>query len=225
MAPNETTTTDELTDDQWRRVQDDLLAHLDDFRSVYGDEDNNNEIVKETDDYVLFRDGSGHELNEIADINDVDSGNLSQRMHKEARRLYHSDEPGDPWSYTDPIVVFKRPQSNDEIDSTLQQLDDPDMFHWQGTHVWGDYSVTREFYLNRPRMQLDVLTKYEHDGEEVNRSEQSWDVSECDGLGEMVAEVERYIVDHSGETVPNFVESNHYADPQLDIEGAIEEAE
>lgn len=96
-----------LSDDAWDAVQEDLRENIDLMRDVYADEANNNEIVEETDEYLLLRDGSGHELNEIAEIVGVDRSALSRRMHDEARRRHHSDEPGDEWSVTDPVVIVK----------------------------------------------------------------------------------------------------------------------
>lgn len=99
--------TDELTDDEWERVQADCRDALDIFRATYGDPDSKQEIVAETDEFLLLRDTTGHELNEIAEINDVDRSKLSRRMHEEARKRYHSDQPGDEWSVTDPVVILK----------------------------------------------------------------------------------------------------------------------
>lgn len=114
-------TNEDLTADEWTDVQNDLRAHLDEFRSEYEDTANNNEKVKETDDYVIFADGSGHELNEIAEIVGVDVRALSQRMHDEARKRYSGEGSGDPWSYRDPVVVLKEDDGND-----LKMLDTAD---------------------------------------------------------------------------------------------------
>jgi hypothetical protein len=96
-----------LTDDEWQHVQDDLRSAINVFRDAYDDDANSNELVEETDEWVLFRDGSGHELNEIAKQTGVDRSALSLRMHEEARERYQSDHPGDEWSVTDPIVIIK----------------------------------------------------------------------------------------------------------------------
>jgi hypothetical protein len=99
MAQN---ATDELTADEWDEIQNDLRAALDVFERTYGDEDNKNEIVRETESYAVFADGSGHELNEIAQRHGVDRDALSRRMHDEARsRTDHN------WSVVDPVVVLK----------------------------------------------------------------------------------------------------------------------
>lgn len=55
-------------------------------------------------DCVVFRDDHGHELNEWADILDVDRGELAERMHELAREVYQPSEPGDPWSGANPVV-------------------------------------------------------------------------------------------------------------------------
>jgi hypothetical protein len=215
-------TNEDLTADEWTDVQNDLRAHLDEFRSEYEDTANNNEKVKETDDYVIFADGSGHELNEIAEIVGVDVRALSQRMHDEARKRYSGEGSGDPWSYRDPVVVLKSHTVDaDEIDSTFQQVDDPDMPRWEGTHTYGNYSVTREFLLDTHGLVVSVLTKYEYDGRELNRYEDEWDVSRREDVDDMTPEVERFTVDHSGELPAPFAENNHYADPQADIEFAM----
>ena len=99
---------DDLTDDEWRRVQKDLREDLDAFYGVYeGEETGRQEVRDETDDYVIFADAHGQELNEIAEIHGVDRTALSVRMHKEARARYDGDGPGDAWSVADPIVVIK----------------------------------------------------------------------------------------------------------------------
>ena len=41
----------ELTDDEWNDVQEYLRVGLDVFRTTYGDDDNDNVIVEETDDH------------------------------------------------------------------------------------------------------------------------------------------------------------------------------
>jgi len=94
-----------LTNEEWQRVQEDCREHIDAFLDVYVDESNNNELREETDEYWLFADGHCHELDEIAEINNVDRTALSRRMHTEARRVY--DAKGDPWSVADPVIIFK----------------------------------------------------------------------------------------------------------------------
>lgn len=97
-----------LTDDEWEAVQADLRANVEAFYDAYKHtDDRNQEVRKETEDYVIFADASGQELSEIAEINDVDRSALSSRMHKEARKRYDVDGAGDAWSVADPIVVLK----------------------------------------------------------------------------------------------------------------------
>jgi hypothetical protein len=103
-----TATSDTLTDDEWTSVQADLREHIRDFRDVYGpDGSRGQEIRYENDDVLILADGSGHELSEIADFNDVDTGALSRRMHAEARDRYDDGNPGDEWSVMDPVVIIK----------------------------------------------------------------------------------------------------------------------
>jgi len=97
-----------LTQDEWSKVQEDLRNHVDTFRDTYGESGaRGQEIRHEDDNVVIFADSSGQELNEIAEIVGVDRDALSQRMHKEARKHYTDDNPGDEWSVVDPIAVFK----------------------------------------------------------------------------------------------------------------------
>jgi hypothetical protein len=91
---------DALTDAEWLQVQSDLAAFLDELREAH-------EVREETDEYVLFADSTGHELNEIAEANGVDRSDLSARMHADARERYEGDGIGDPWSVDDPIIVYK----------------------------------------------------------------------------------------------------------------------
>ena len=61
----------------------------------------------ETRSLILFRDGTGHELNEFAADMDVSRGELSEAMHELAREVYDDGNPGDEWSATDPVVLAK----------------------------------------------------------------------------------------------------------------------
>lgn len=89
-----------LADDEWLSVQDDINNFLAEFREAH-------EVWAETDEFVLFADETGHELNEIAEANGVDRSELSARMHAEARQRYSGDGTGDPWSVADPVIVYK----------------------------------------------------------------------------------------------------------------------
>jgi len=60
----------------------------------------------ETDSLILFRDSTGHELNEFVDDMDVDCRELSIKMHEIARKVYDGGD-GDDWSVTDPVVLAK----------------------------------------------------------------------------------------------------------------------
>jgi len=99
--------TETLSDADWRKVQNDLRGAIEMFRSTYTDDANNNEIRKETGEYLILADGSGHELGEIANHVGVDRSKLSQRMHAEARKRYDGEGTGDPWSVSDPVVILK----------------------------------------------------------------------------------------------------------------------
>ena len=63
------------------------------------------------DDVVIFSDGHGHELNEWADVLDMDRSDLYERMHELARE-YHTygdgRDGGDPWAIRDPVVFDAR---------------------------------------------------------------------------------------------------------------------
>lgn len=97
-----------LTDDEWTDVQNDLRDHIKTFRDAYGENGaHGQEIRHEDGDCVIFADGSGHELNEIANIVGVDRSALSRRMHEEARKRYDDGNAGDEWSVADPVVILK----------------------------------------------------------------------------------------------------------------------
>ena len=93
---------DDLSADEWEVVQEELRGFLPDFHSTYEDPDSDSRVVAETEDYVVFGDAYGHEVNEIAEIADVDREALSRRMHEEARSLTDYN-----WSFMDPVVVYK----------------------------------------------------------------------------------------------------------------------
>jgi len=61
----------------------------------------------ETDSLILFRDSTGHELNEFVDDMDVTRRELSIKMHEIARKVYDDGNAGDEWSVTDPVVLAK----------------------------------------------------------------------------------------------------------------------
>lgn len=61
----------------------------------------------ETRALILFRDSTGHELNEFVDDMDVDRRELSIKMHELASEVYDDGNPGDEWSATDPVVIKK----------------------------------------------------------------------------------------------------------------------
>jgi len=93
---------DALKADDAREAAQNLAEIEQDLRDVHG------APVVETDSVIIFRDETGHELNEIADYEGIDSGDLSEWMHTEARKHHDRDRlGGDAWSVSDPIVVLK----------------------------------------------------------------------------------------------------------------------
>jgi len=65
------------------------------------------EPLVETHNLILFRDGTGHELNEFVTDMDVSPTELSEAMHELAHEVYDDGNPGDEWSVTDPVVLAK----------------------------------------------------------------------------------------------------------------------
>lgn len=117
--------------------------------------------------------------------------------------------------------------SLDEIDSTFQQMANVESDSrfpgyvteaYQGTHVFEDYAVTRTFTVERfddyQNERLAVFTRYDIDGNQVGDRHTVWKLTD-DGEH----------VEHSGESIEEFCRSNHFADPQSDIEGVIAEGE
>ena len=77
---------------------------LDELRDVHG------EPVAENENMLVFADTDGHELQEIANYSehDIGRGDVSEWMHKMARKLHDRDwTGGDAWSVADPVVVLK----------------------------------------------------------------------------------------------------------------------
>lgn len=104
------------------------------------------------------------------------------------------------------------PETSD-IDSTFQQTDDG---RYQATHTCENLrvSVDREYYHDEQSATLHVYTTYYVDGTEVQVSETSWET-----------DTDNYRVEHSGEFIVDFCRSNHFADPQLDVEFAQRHAQ
>lgn len=82
-------------------VGDDYELVSDLLRDAHG------EPLVETDRFILFRDLTGHELNEFVDDMAVDRRELSIKMHELARKVYDDGKAGDEWSTTDPVVLAK----------------------------------------------------------------------------------------------------------------------
>lgn len=82
-------------------VGDDYELVNDLLRDAHG------EPLIETKSLVLFRDETGHELNEFVDDMDATRSELSEKMHELARKVYDDGNPGDEWSVTDPVVLAK----------------------------------------------------------------------------------------------------------------------
>lgn len=87
---------DELTDDGIKTNHPDVT--MIDYKDLHG------QPVVATDSRVVFCDQHGHELNEWAEVLDMDRSEFSQRMHELAREVYDGEGIGDPWSYADPVV-------------------------------------------------------------------------------------------------------------------------
>ena len=123
----------------------------------------------------------------------------------------------------------------DEIDSTFDyvgpdgsgasRFNDP--IDYQGTHAYdGDVrvGVTREFLVDTEYDSgtLRVFTVYhDENGEEIKRSTHTEQLGSDPETGEANTHVP-----HSGKTIEQHCRSDHYLDPQLDIEiavGALEE--
>jgi hypothetical protein len=122
----------------------------------------------------------------------------------------------------------------DEIDSTFEyvgpdgsgasRFNDP--IDYQGTHVYdGDVrvGVTREFLVDTEfdPGTLRVLSVYhDENGAEIKRSKNIEQLGSDPETGEA-----NTYVPHSGETIEQYCRSDHYFDPQLDIEIAVEALE
>lgn len=72
-------------------------------------------------------------------------------------------------------------------------------------------AVTNKYVVDEEAQVLRVLRRYWDGGEEIDRLEQEWELSD-DG--------ER--VEYSGETVEQFCRSNHFGDPQVSIEAVCD---
>jgi len=106
---------------------------------------------------------------------------------------------------------------SDAIDSTFQQTSDEPRF--EGTHVHDpddgpNVAIDREYFTNTRGSELVVYTIYYVDGQEVNTQRQTWSLTE-DGEH----------VEHSRESIEAFARSNHFTDPQLDVEFAYQSSE
>lgn len=93
------TKTPTLTDDEWEAVQEDLRGALDVLRDHYENQ-KHGEIVKDGNGIIVFADGAGEELYELAQRADVDQAALRRMMVDKARRWTDHD-----WGQSDPVVV------------------------------------------------------------------------------------------------------------------------
>jgi len=113
----------------------------------------------------------------------------------------------------------------EEIDSTFQQINnienDTRFPHYvteafEATHVYDKWAVTRTYTVERfdrddSDDRVSVYIEYTADGEEVDVQEHFFELTD-DGCH----------VEHSGEDIETFCRANHNADPQIDIEIAME---
>lgn len=91
--------TDELTDHGIRT--DHPMVTLLDYVGYHGPP------IYVDSERVIFADDTGNEIADWADALDMDRSGFHQRMHELARERYGRDEaeePGDPWSTSDPVV-------------------------------------------------------------------------------------------------------------------------
>ncbi|SIR99844.1 hypothetical protein SAMN05421858_5070 [Haladaptatus litoreus] len=108
----------------------------------------------------------------------------------------------------------------DEIESTFQEIkniDDDTRFPsqvtegYEGTHVHDPhYAVTSTYTVERHdhgEEFLSVYKRYDVDGEEVHAHHDTFELTD-DGDH----------VEHSGESIEDFSRSNHFADPQIEME-------
>lgn len=102
---NYETATDELT--EYGILTDYPDVTMIDYRDLHG------EPRHETDEQVIFEDGHGYELNEWADVLEMDRSELAGRMHELARE--HEPNDGlDHWAAADPVVFDARTFEEDE---------------------------------------------------------------------------------------------------------------
>jgi hypothetical protein len=73
------------------------------------------EPVAETEHSVVYRDTTGHALNDWADVLPVDRDELARIMHDTAREIHSTDDVADPWETADPVVYDVR--SFDDVDA------------------------------------------------------------------------------------------------------------
>lgn len=101
------------------------------------------------------------------------------------------------------------------IDSTFEAVTRADRpaLRFQGTHVADRYTVAKDYYVHPGSSALEIHTEYRV-GSRVLTERTRWQVLTYDGR-----------LDATGEGIDRFCRSDHYADPELDIEVAIEAAE
>lgn len=80
--------------------------------------DAHGEPVFEDEWMVVFADTHGHELSEIAAHTEgVDRGDVSEWMHRMARKVHDRDHTGgDAWSVADPVVCLKTHDNNPYVE-------------------------------------------------------------------------------------------------------------
>ncbi|WP_330630719.1 hypothetical protein [Halocatena halophila] len=93
------TETPTLNDEEWEAVQESLRGALNVLRDHYTNS-KHGDIVKDGDRIIVFSDGAGEELFEIAESADVDLVSLRRMMIAKAKRWTDHD-----WEQSDPVVV------------------------------------------------------------------------------------------------------------------------
>jgi hypothetical protein len=132
---------------------------------------------------------------------------------------------------TDAVQKARRrlalPAGRDDVDTTLQVGVGPDPLAdleagdarrvAHGTHVYGEYAVERVYDVRATADGYELVESCRQfvDDDEVNRHETTWSLVDDDDV---------LRAGPSGDPLADFIESNHNADPELDIELAADEA-
>ena len=111
----------------------------------------------------------------------------------------------------------------DEIESTFRRstdIEQSDMYPdyvtdiFMGIHEYEQWGVKKSYTVEKPdddTSKIVVWLLYSINGEVTERQIQSWELTDDENH-----------VKHSGESIEEFCQSNHFADPQIDIEIAMD---